>query len=464
MKLYAILYIILCFSNISFSQDVSSKADIEMGERKLSISEPFTISVVLDDVENRPAVIFPDINGLEKRSKSATSKVNSVDGKIIVVQTITQEYYAEKIGLYQIPDFVVLINGVKLKSEGTTVSFGVPNVQDTEMDEATYLPEAELSGEDVFLSVKADKRSVYIREGFALGISLYIAESAPVQMEFYQFNVQLQKILKKLRPANCWEENIGIEEIVKRQVRIRGKKYTEYTMYQAQLFPIMLQDVVLPSVSLNMLVVEKKNAVNVEHKVLRSFKSEARVIQVKPLPKHPLMDQVAVGQYTMDEKLSKALVYPGESVRYEFKIGGEGNIAAIPAPNIELNSSLDFYPPERSTEIKRSYGRVSGEMAFDYFVVPRKDGTFPLDRYFLWIYFNPLQARYDTLKPTKKLQVKGEDYKLGNISLSGSLGLYDNLESRDTTKENFNFKRFIKDITSILAIVLILAMFWVLRK
>jgi len=464
MKLYAILYIILCFLNISFAQDVASTTTIETGSKELGINEPFIISVVLRDVENRPPVIFPEINGLEKRSRSATSTVNTVDGKKIVVQTINQEYYASKIGQYEIPDFFVLVNGVKFKSEGTTVSFGVPDSDASNVDEAAYLPEPELNGEDIFLSVKTDKRSVYIREGFALGISLYIAESAPVQMEFYQFNIQLQNILKKIRPANCWEENVGIEEIVKRQINIKGKKYTEYNMYQAQLFPITQQDVVLPSVSLNMLVMENKNAVNVQHKVIRSFKSLPLVIRVRALPKHPLMDQVAVGQYNMVEKLSSALVYPGESVRYEFKIRGIGNIAAIPAPVIEINSSFDFYPPERSQEIKRSYSRVSGEMTFDYFVVPRKDGTFPLSRYFQWIYFDPVQARYDTLRSEKKIEVKGEDYKLGNISLSGSMGLYDNLESLDSTKESFNYKGFLKVVTNALVIILVIAMFWVLRK
>ncbi|MCE7042264.1 BatD family protein [Dyadobacter sp. CY312] len=454
----------MCFLNISLAQDITSTATIELGSRELGINEPFIISAVLKDVENRPPVIFPDINGLEKRSRSATSTVNTIDGKKIVVQTINQEYYAGKIGQYEIPDFFVLINGVKVRSEGTTVSFGVPESNVINTDEITYLPEPELNGEDVFLSVKTDKRSVYIREGFALGISLYIAESAPVQMEFYQFNIQLQNILKKIRPANCWEENVGIEEIVKRQVNIKGKKYTEYNMYQAQLFPITLQDVVLPSVVLNMLVIENKNAVNVQHKVIRSFRSLPRLIRVKSLPKHPLMDQVAVGQYNMAEKLSSALVYPGESVRYEFKIQGLGNIAAIPAPVIELNSSFDFYPPERSQEIKRSYSKVSGEMTFDYFVVPRKDGTFPLSRYFQWIYFDPVQERYDTLRSAKKIEVKGEDYKLGNISLSGSMGLYDNLEALDSTKESFNYKGFFKAVTNALVIILVLAMFWVFRK
>lgn len=464
MKLYAIIYIILCFSSNLLAQEFATRATIEMGEKQLAVNEPFIISVVLKDVENRPPVIFPEIKGLDKRSKSATSKISTVDGEKIVIQTISQEYFASKIGQYEIPDFFVLINGVKLNAPGTIVFFGVPNTQAENGEEVTYLPEPELLGEDIFLSVKTDKKSVYIREGFAISISLYIAESAPVQMEFFQFNVQLQQILKQIRPANCWEENIGIEELVKRQVTIRGKKYTEYNMYQAQLFPITLKNVVLPSVSLNMLVVENKHAVNVEHKVIRSFKSLPLIVKVKALPRHPLMDQVAVGEYALTEKLSSALVYPGERVQYAFKIRGSGNIAAIPAPDIEVNSSLDFYPPERSQEIKRRYGKVTGEMTFDYFVVPRRDGTFPLSRYFQWVYFNPVRMEYDTLRSAKKLQVKGEDYKLGNISLSGSTGLYDNLESLDSAASRFNYKRFLQNITNALAIILVLVMFWIIRK
>jgi hypothetical protein len=465
MKLYAILYIILCFLNISFAQDLNSPASIEIGKTELAVNEPFTVSVIIRDAENRPPVIFPDIKGLEKRSKSATSSINTIDGNKIFIQTISQEYYADKIGVYEIPDFFVLINGVKLKSEGLRVSFGMAaGTLEGKSGGEEYQPDLDLNGEDVFLSVKADKGSVYVREGFALGISLYIAESAPVQMEFYEFNRQLQGILKKLRPANCWEENVGIEEIVKRQVNIRGKKYTEYHMYQAQLFPITIKDILLPSVSLNMLVVENKNAVNVQHKVVRSFKSKASLIRVKALPPHPLMDQVAVGRYNLVEKLSSPLVYPGESVRYEFRIQGVGNIAAIPAPVTEVNSTLDFYPPERSQEIKRSYAQVSGQMTFDYFVVPRKDGTFPMSRYFQWVYFDPVKEHYDTLRAVKKLQVKGEDYRLGNISLSGSAGLYDNLEELDTTKTSFNYKEFFKNVTNALVVVLILAMFWVFRK
>lgn len=466
-KIYALTNIILCFFGTCHGQGVDESISIEFGSKTLSLDQPFVISVVLSNAESRPSIIFPEINGLEKRSKSATSTISTVDGKKIVLQTISQEYFASKAGNYLIPEFVITVYGVRLKSEETMVVFSQGNLDGA--DAATIENEGleadiEDINEGIFLSVQTDKKSVYIRQGFALRISLYISEDAPVEMEFYQFNRQLQSILKKVRPVNCWEENVGLEEIVRRKVKIRGKAYTEYNMYQSRLFPITSDNIVLPSISLDMLVVDNSNAVNVERKVVKTFKSKASAVLVKQLPNHPLRDQVAVGLYSLKEKLSSELVYPGESVRYMFKVEGTGNIAAISPPVIQANSSFDIYPPEVSQVIKRSYQNVIGEKTFDYFVVPRKDGDFSLARYFQWIYFNSETEKYDTLRSSRKLQVKGEDYKLANFSLSGSSGLYDNLENLDSSKETIDFKQILKDATNAIVIVLLLVMIWVFRK
>lgn len=467
MKLYALLNIILCFSGTLWGQTMNDASTIELGSKNLSIDQPFLISVVLRDAETRPAVIFPEISGLEKRSKSATSAVSTVDGKKVVIQTITQEYYAVKPGNYLIQEFVITVNNVKLRSEETMVVFSKSAGSGEALSAVVSPPfetDVEETGDGIFLSVQTDKKAIYIREGFALRISLYIAENAPVQMEFYRFNEQLQSILKQLRPANCWEENVGIEEIVKRKVSIKGRRYTEYNMYQARLFPITTEDIVFPSIALQMLVIDNSKAVNVERKIIKSFRSNKASISVRQLPDHPLRDQVAVGQYGLKESLSSKLVYPGESVRYMFKIEGVGNIAAIPAPTIQTSSTFDIYPPEVSQVVKRSYQSVIGEKTFDYFVVPRKDGEFPLGRYFQWVYFNLGKARYDTLRSSKMLSVKGEDYKLANLSLSGSSGLYDNLEGLDSSKESIDYKKILKDTTNGIVILLLIAMVWVFRK
>ncbi|MCF2445973.1 BatD family protein [Dyadobacter sp. CY345] len=463
MKLYVILSIILCFSCTIRAQGVNNDPAIEFGPKNLKMDEPFIISVIIPDEENRPSVTFPEIPGLEKRSKSATSAINTVGGKKIVVQTISQQYFALKEGKYEIEPFTITINGLKIKSEGATVEYSSGALAHGNFigpEEFELVPESENNGEDIFLSVGTNKKSVFIREGFALGISLYVAENAPVQMDFYQVGTQLQAILKKLRPVGCWEENVGIEEIIKRRVTIGGRKYTEYNLYQAQLFPMTLQDIVFPSVTLEMLVAGAEKT----EKSIQQFRSKAIKMKVRPLPPHPMKDQIAVGEYKLVERLSSKLVYPGESIRYLFRIEGKGNIAAIPAPEIANNSAFDFYPPDVSRVIKRSSQYVTGEESFDYFVVPRQDGTFPLGRYFQWIYFNPKTAKYDTLISQQTLQVKGEDYKLGNISLYGSAGLYDNLERLDSSKEYFDFKQILKEITNAIVILLLITMLWIFRK
>lgn len=466
MKLYALLNIFLCFFSISLAQTPENAATIEYGSKNLTLDQPFLISVVLRDVETRPAVIFPEIKDLEKRSKSATSSVSTVDGRKVVIQTITQEYYATKAGNYLIPEFTLTVNNAKLRSEETMVVFAksgeeggnaiaAENVDVGEVDDNT---------QSVFLSVQTDKKQVYIRQGFAVRISLYIAENAPVEMEFYRFNEQLQGILKILRPVNCWEENVGVEEIIKRKVTIRGRKFAEYNMYQARFFPITTEDIKLPAVKLDMLVTESGRAVNVEKKLVKGFYSRPVTVVVRQLPDHPLRDQLAVGQYSLKERLSSDLVYPGESVRYMFKVEGVGNITAIPAPVIQASSSFDIYPPEVSQITKRSYQSVVGEKTFNYFVVPRKDGQFPLGRYFHWIYFNVEKEKYDTLTSAASLEVRGEDYKLSNLSLSGSSGLYDNLENLDSGREMIDYKRILKDLTNIVIVLLLVTMIWVFRK
>jgi hypothetical protein len=213
-----------------------------------------------------------------------------------------------------------------------------------------------------------------------------------------------------------------------------------------------------------MLVIDNSKAVNVVRKVIKTFYSNKTKIAVRQLPEHPLRDQVAVGRYSLKEHLSSELVYPGESVRYMFKIEGVGNIAAIPAPSIQTSSSFDIYPPEENQIIKRSYQNVAGEKTFDYFVVPRKDGEFPFGRYFQWVYFDLSKAKYDTLRSAKMLSVKGEDYKLANLSLSGSSGLYDNLESLDSSRVTIDYKKILKEVTNGIVVLLLIAMAWVFRK
>ena len=463
MKLYVYLNIFLCFS--AYAQSQAPEVSIETSEHQFRLDQPFILSVVVRNSEERPVVSFPELKGLEKRSASATTSTSTVGGKSVLIQTISQQYYASREGSYQIEDRVITVNGVKFSLDDLTlvVSRAEENTLLEEPEDPIDTP-LELIEGDVFLALNTTKTSVYIREGFAIRLSLYVAEAAPIDMRFYRLDAQLQAMLKRIRPANCWEENVGIEEIIEREVTIQGKKFTEYRMYQAVLFPLTLEPVVFPSVSLEMMVLEPGPEGSGRRQSLRKFTSHPRRVQVQALPPHPQKDQVAVGQYRLEEQLSKERIASGESFRYVFKLVGSGNVAALTAAEIPTSLYFDFYAPDVSQVIRRSYDRVNGEKTFDYYIVAKQKGQFPLGRFFQWIYFDPRRARYDTLRSVKAGEVVGEANIAEGLGQGTIATIYDNIEQLDTNEWQLNYQELTRRLINAVVLVMLVGMVWIFRK
>jgi hypothetical protein len=469
MKIYVFIIIFFSFFGVAAQQQPGPEISVETGKQNLTLSQPFVLSVVVKNNVNRPSVQFPEFKGLEKRSASATSTTSTVSGKTVLVQTISQQYFAIEEGKYEIPPFTISVDGIKVKADGMTLQFrkGENEVVSTEKnneEDEIVSPQEETASDDVFLSVRTTKSIVYVREGFAVRLSLYVAKSAPIEMDFYQLDTQLKSILKKLRPATCWEENVGIEEIIQREVSIGGRRYTEYQMYQAMFFPFTRQTVTFPRVGLSMLVLDGQPGEANRKKSIKTFYSQPARVLIKPLPPHPLRDQIAVGTYTLREKLTKELLSSGESLRYMFTIEGEGNLATITAPEVPVSKAFDFYPPDVSQTVRRSYEKVQGEKTFDYFIVAKQKGTYPLGRYFQWIYFDPRKSRYDTLRSEEAIRVVGEN--LSNVGLAGdkSNSIYDNIEMLDTSEDYIDYQSITRNMTNLVVIALLGIMVWIFRK
>ncbi|MFB9294403.1 BatD family protein [Persicitalea jodogahamensis] len=449
-------------------QPAEKSVSVEMGEKDLAINQPFVVSVVVRNSTSRPSVQFPELPGLEKRSASATSTTNVVNGKTVLIQTISQQYFAKQEGKNVLLPFEVTVDGTKVKSEGTTLTFnkvegGAISTENSGEAEEIISSAEDLAAGSIFLSVKVSKPIVYVREGFSVRLALYVAKSAPVEMEFYQLDVQLQNILKKLRPATCWEENVGIEEIVQREVTVGNKKFTEYQMYQSVFFPITLQSVSFPAVKLDMLLL-KTLPDGQKKKEVESFYSRPVRVLVKPLPSHPRKDQIAVGNYQLGEKLTRDKVYSGESLRYEFTIKGDGNIATITPPEMAKSMAFDFYPPDVSQTVQRSYEKVSGEKTFGYNIVARQKGNFTLGRFFQWIYFDPVRAKYDTLRSSRTVEVTGENLRASALSGEGADPVYGNIDELDTNVRYIDYQEIIRNLTNAVVLILLGAMVWIFRK
>ncbi len=420
--------------------------------------QPFTISVVVENSEARPVVIFPDFPEMEKRSVSVTSTMNTISGKTVLVQTIIQEYYALKSGLIELPPFVVMVGEHTIHADGKDLQVGVAAGahEDDNTEESQEIVVDESGADDIFLSLSINKRNVFVREGFSVRLSLYVANTSALSMEFYRLNEQLQSVLKELRPQGCWEENLDIMEIVQRKTTVNGRPFNEYRMYEAVFFPLTVTDVRFPALHLKMLT---KNS---QGEVLKQFSSRPVMVRVKPLPPHPARDQVSVGQFFLEEKVNQESLLTGESFRYTFKIQGAGNIAAIQPPAFML-SSFDLYPPDIRQVIKRGNGRVTGEKTFDYTFVARQNGVFPLNNFFNWIYFNPVKEEYDTLSSDRVIRVLG-NRTAQLTSASGEFSIYSNLETKSSSGFYLDYRYLARWLINMTVLIMVLSMMWIYFK
>ena len=439
-------FLFLCLVMIlsSFTQQAQD-ISVQLGNDEVGLNELFTITVTLRNGSIKNYTDFPEIDGFAKRGTSSSSKTNIVNGQITSSQSIIQRYLPLEEGTYTLEPFTMKVNGIEISSQGKTIKITPPVERRRNSRRNRFDPFDDLFGrddrrapefvdvkEDAFLALTTDKKEVYVGEGFTTTFAFYVADANRAPLQFYEAGKQLSKILKDLKPENCWEENFNIENIYGERVTINGKNYTRYKIYQATFYPLNLETVVFPSVPFEMIKYRVAKSPSFfgrdREEDFKTFYTQEKSVKVKALPPHPLKDVVAVGDFELDERINKASIETGESFEYTFNIYGEGNIASIPDPQIPSSKDMDIYPPNISQDVNRGAGRVTGSKKYSYFGIPNEPGTYDLKDYFGWVFFNPEKAEYDTLASQVKLSVTGESKKNVSISSTDLGSFYDNID------------------------------------
>ncbi|MDH4058213.1 MAG: BatD family protein, partial [Cyclobacteriaceae bacterium] len=312
---------------------------------------------------------------------------------------------------------------------------------------------------DAFLAVTTNKEEVYVGEGFNAVLGFYVAEDNNAPLYWYQLSKQVSEILKKIKPNNCWEENFNVENIEGERITVQGKRYTRYKIYQATFYPLNTEPVTFPQVSLEM--IKYKVAKNPSffgqnrQEDFKTFYSKPKTVKVKELPPHPLRQQVAVGDYRLDEKIGSTALETGKSFPYDFTIFGEGNISSIDKPDAKSNANFDFYEPNVRQSINRDGNRVAGSKSFSYFIIPKEPGEFKLADNFQWVFFNPTKHKYDTLKAKAVVNVSGESLKNEVIESVNPGTFYDRIAGADNTLKTISENSWMKYSINIFILVML---------
>lgn len=471
------LFLILLAGQEAFGQEVK----VDLGPDQIGINETFTIKVTLSNEKIKAYDQFPEIAGFQKQGISQSSATNIINGQMSSSNSIIQYYKPTKKGQFTLGKFSIAINGKPYSSPGkritvtdaaSSASAGGGTTFDPFADffgRSNEIPEFVEIADDAFFSVGIDKSEIYAGEGFTMDISFFMSEQNQAPFQFHEAGKQLDAILKKLKPANAWEENFSITTIEPQTVELNGKRWVKFKVFESTFFPFSEGKIQIPRVPWEM--IKYKIAKNPSlfganrQEDFKTFYSAPQVITVKPLPPHPLKSEVAVGVYQLRENFTTLEAKTGEGVAYNFGIAGVGNINSLAAPKRLPGTNLNTFDPNVRQQINRGYGRVSGIKEFDYFITLNEAGEYPLDQYFNWIYFDPEREVYDTLKPKAIIQVSGESKV--NEALSGQRlgGIYDKIATESNQFLNQRYKYYFTNAINVLLLgALILLAVIIIRK
>ena len=471
----------MCFATkAQQNNDVS----LIIGEKNITLEDPFIVTVIVKFVGDAqtPESTFPDLPNFTKRGFSKSTSRSFVSGQPISTCTITQNYAAKKEGNFKVPNFKVTINGLDLKSEGFVVKVGKvinPEKKNPSNEETNLLKDnpdkkedftdfiegntkSELDNlnakEDAFLSLTTSKSNPYVGEGFTISLAFYVADNNTAEIQFDHNEVQIPAIIKKIKPENCWEESFGITETQQSQVVIKGKKYTQYKFYEATFYSLNNKPTIFPSVDFRLQkFITEKNGLKKASTV--TFTTRPFRIVAKELPAHPLKNEVSVGQFSWKESLDKYKVNTGKSISYRLQISGDGY--NIKLPQTKNDSIFDFFPPKIVGSANPQNGKIITTKSLTFQIIPKRAGNFALDKYFQWVYFNTNTEKYDTLKSKIILGVSGQTIQTADTPTAGRT-VYDGLENEDSSKEQNNFTKILKDEANILIVIMLIGMIYIL--
>jgi hypothetical protein len=449
------------FVNLSHAQDVQ----IELGPSEIGLNETFTIKATLSNDKIKSYDQFPEIPGFQKQGISQSSSMNIINGQMSSSNSIIQYYKPSRKGQFTLGNFSVLINGQSFSSPGKSITVGDAasgqrfggNVTDPFAEyfgRSSEEPEYVELEDDAFFSVSVDKKEIFAGEGFNFSVAFYMSEQNQAPFDFYEPGRQLDAILKKLKPNNAWEENFNITNIVPEVVDINGKRWMRYKVYEASFFPFSEGTIEIPTVPWQM--IKYKIAKNPtffganRQEDFKTFYSVPQTVTVKPLPPHPLKNEVSVGVFQLRENISNLDVETGQGFEYNFGVTGVGNINSVSPPKRLAGANLNTFDPNVRQQINQGYGRVSGIKEFNYYITINEAGDYNLKDHFQWIYFDPVRAVYDTLSPKAQITVSGESKVNQAISGQRFGGIYDKIGTESNQFSNEQYKYYFTTIINLL--------------
>ena len=410
MKNIVLVFLIGFISILGFSQDVSFTAT---GPGKVGLNQNFQVKYSLNkqgsNLKPGSSSNFKLVNG---PSVSTSQNIQIINGQYSQSNTYTYTYtfQPKSVGKHTISGATVTIDGKEHTSNSITIDVQKDPVQtQTNRRNNAYDPFAdmhnqtqtqvsnapkEITNEDLFIRVIADKTNIYKGEPINVAIKIYtkVDLSGVNEIIFPAFDAFYAEEVESATRLNFTRETFN------------GQTYNVALIRRYVLYPRYTGNIKIETCEADC---EVRQAVSggdnfwaqfygYYETVQKKIKSPEIKINVKNLP--PASDDFsgAIGTFNIKMTQSADTVNINDAVTFKLILTGTGNFNMIEIPPIIWPKEFEVYEPVSSENTNVSTAGISGTKTWEFTIIPRYPGIFKLGKV-NFQYFDSSLRQYKTL-------------------------------------------------------------------
>ena len=352
------------------------------GEDMLSVPQP-----------SLPAMPAIDVLG---RSSSQSTNISFIGGQMKKEATVSFIYAlaAKQLGKVTIPAATLSYQGRTYSTQPIELTVEkAPQGQASPMQGSPGLPatrsQIPLEG-NLYLSVTASRRSVYVGEPVAVDIALYT-----------RFQVENGGWATVPSFDGFWTEKVyDADRFQFERKTIDGRVFGVAELKRAVLFPISPGEAMIKSMGFNLAVVQQSQSIFDMLGGTQSLRVDSKPITIKvlPLPESgkPAEFTGGVGRFALTAALDRTTTTNGEPVNLTVRLTGTGNLRMIEPPKLGTVPGLKILTPETKDDVHVEDGSVRGTKTFRFPIIPQGDGKFEVPAVAV-AYFDPESKGYKKL-------------------------------------------------------------------
>jgi len=350
------------------AQAVSVRAYLTPGNT-VGVGRPFTLNVEVTGAQSlteEPRV--PDLSSFAQYLGSGTSSsVQMINGRTTVSVTVQYRFQALTEGTHQIPSIPVTAGGATQRTDPLEL---VVSASPPAPGQGERAADSGVSADDLFLTAEATKTRVHDGEPFVVEYRIWTL----VDVGSFSFT-------RVPEPQGFWVEDVTPEGQPRiERITRNGRAYTTAVIRRVALVPSGTGTRTLEPVGLEVQVRVRRpdpfGDLFGSSVVPTSVLSNPLRIVVDPLPAgRPEPFSSVVGRLELEASIDRDSVAANEAVTLTVRASGEGNLRAVPIPELGLPPDFEAFPPEISESVQPFGPGLTGEKTFEFVLIPRAPGA-----------------------------------------------------------------------------------------